>query len=41
MRMQGFHPDRDNHGTEVSCEHHDDTGGYHETSVRKRSSFHR
>lgn len=23
----GFHPDRDNHGTEVSCEHHDDTGG--------------
>jgi hypothetical protein len=30
----GFHPDRDNHGTEVSCEHHDDTGGYHETSVK-------
>ena len=30
----GFHPDRDNHGTEVSCEHHDDSGGYHETSVK-------
>lgn len=29
----GFHPDRDDHGTKVSCEHHDDTGGYHETSV--------
>ena len=30
----GFHPDRDNHGTEVSCEHHDDSGGYHETNVK-------
>lgn len=29
----GFHPDRDNNGTAVSCEHHDDTGGYHETTV--------
>lgn len=29
----GFHPDRDEGGTKVSCEHHDDTGGYHETSV--------
>jgi hypothetical protein len=29
----GFHPDRDDHGTRVSCEHHDDSGGYHETSV--------
>ena len=26
----GFHPDRDHNGTAVSCEHHDDTGGYHE-----------
>ena len=30
----GFHPDRDNHGTEVSCEHHDDKGGYHESTVK-------
>jgi hypothetical protein len=30
----GFHPDRDKNGTEVSCEHHDDTGGYKETSVK-------
>ena len=29
----GFHPDRDDHGTKVSCEHHDDSGGYHEQSV--------
>ena len=29
----GFHPDRDEGGTKVSCEHHDDTGGYKETSV--------
>jgi len=29
----GFHPDRDSNGTAVSCEHHDDTGGYHETTV--------
>mmetsp|Transcript_8544 Transcript_8544/g.21996 ORF Transcript_8544/g.21996 Transcript_8544/m.21996 type:complete len:282 (+) Transcript_8544:15-860(+) len=29
----GFHPDRDNGGTAVSCEHHDDTGSYHETTV--------
>ena len=39
----GFHPDRDEHGTRVSCEHHDDTGGYHETSVnlgfKYRESF--
>jgi len=40
----GFHPDRDVGGTQVSCEHHDDTGGYHETSVdvnfNYRESFH-
>ena len=29
----GFHPDRDKNGTHVSCEHHDDTGKYHETNV--------
>jgi hypothetical protein len=29
----GFHPDRDKNGTAVSCEHHDDSGGYHETTV--------
>ena len=29
----GFHPDRDKNGTAVSCEHHDDTGRYHETTV--------
>ena len=29
----GFHPDRDQNGTHVSCEHHDDSGGYHETNV--------
>eukprot|EP00040_Diaphanoeca_grandis_P033444 m.204886 g.204886 ORF g.204886 m.204886 type:complete len:266 (-) comp32903_c5_seq8:155-952(-) len=40
----GFHPDRDNNGTSVSCEHHDDTGGYKETSVdvgfNYRENFH-
>merc|ERR1712194_77304 len=30
----GFHPDRDNNGTQVSCEHHDDSGGYQETNVK-------
>lgn len=30
----GFHPDRDSNGTAVSCEHHDDTGKYHETNIR-------
>ena len=30
----GFHPDRDEGGYAVSCEHHDDTGGYHETTVK-------
>jgi hypothetical protein len=29
----GFHPDRDYGGTHVSCEHHDDTGGYKEKTV--------
>jgi len=29
----GFDPDRDNNGTTVSCQHHDDKGGYHMTSV--------
>jgi beta-glucanase (GH16 family) len=28
-----FDPDRDNNGTTVSCQHHDDTGRYHMTSV--------
>ena len=30
----GFHPDRDDGGYAVSCEHHDDTGSYHETTVK-------
>ena len=30
----GFHPDRDNQGTEVSCEHHGDTGGYKEQNAK-------
>ena len=29
----GFHPDRDEGGTHVSCEYHADSGGYHETNV--------
>lgn len=29
----GFHPDRDRNGTAVSCEHHDDSGKYHETTA--------
>ena len=28
-----FHPDRDHNGTSISCQHHDGTGGYHETEV--------
>ena len=40
----GFHPDRDDSGTKISCEAHADTGGYIET-VKKigfnyRDGFH-
>ena len=35
----GFHPDRDMNGTAVSCEHHDDTGGYHETVANLGFSY--
>eukprot|EP00051_Salpingoeca_urceolata_P013483 m.169318 g.169318 ORF g.169318 m.169318 type:complete len:364 (+) comp17803_c1_seq2:392-1483(+) len=40
----GFHPDRDQGGRFVSCEHHADTGGYQETAVdlgfNYRDDFH-
>ena len=37
----GFHPDRDDGGTKVSCEHHDDTGGYHESSYQVGFNYRR
>ena len=40
----GFHPDRDDSGTLISCEAHADTGGYLETRVKLsfnyRDGFH-
>lgn len=40
----GFHPDRDDSGTKISCEAHANSGGYHETSIKLpfnyRDAFH-
>ena len=35
----GFHPDRDDSGTKISCEAHGNSGGYHETSIKLKFNY--